>query len=104
MSTVKYDSLHIQRTNPGLMPGKVDIRYFRLLIKVCVLHSVPVRNALEDFLVHGLSRQEACEKNNVSQSNLSVKYRHMRVVSETIACICSLKLSEEKSAEGYAVD
>lgn len=79
-----------------LVPGEVDIRFFRLLITVCVLHSRPVQKALEDFLVYGLSRQEACEKNNVSQSNFSVKYRHMQVMSETVARICSLKLSEEK--------
>lgn len=71
-----------------LMPGQVDIRLFRLLLRVCVMHSPSMRQSLEDVLVHGKSRQEACEANGVSQSYFSVKYRHMQMVSRTVARIC----------------
>ena len=71
-----------------LIPGQVDIRLFRLLTTVCVMHSPNIRQSLEDFLVHGKSRREACEANGVTQSYFSVKYRHMQMVSRTVARIC----------------
>ncbi|HII3146302.1 MAG: PapB/FocB family fimbrial expression transcriptional regulator [Hafnia sp.] len=74
---------------PGvLLPGEVDIRYFRLLVTVCVLHSPCIQRALEDVLVHGKTRQEACGDNGVSQSYFSVKYRHMQLVSQTVFRMC----------------
>ncbi|MEB2307503.1 PapB/FocB family fimbrial expression transcriptional regulator [Citrobacter braakii] len=71
-----------------LYPGQVDIRYFRLLVTVCVLHSPGIKQALEDVLVHGKTRQEACRNNGVSQSYFSVKYRHMQMVSQTVFRMC----------------
>ncbi|OMQ25497.1 PapB/FocB family fimbrial expression transcriptional regulator [Serratia oryzae] len=74
---------------PELIPGKVAQRYFLLLATVCTLRGKNMRNALEDVLVNGLSRQEACEKHGVSQSYFSVKYHHMQTVSKTIALMYS---------------
>lgn len=71
-----------------LTPGEVDIRLFRLLLSVCVMHSPHIRQALEDVLVHGMSRKEACEANGVTQGYFSVKYRHMQMVSRTVTLIC----------------
>lgn len=73
-----------------LTPGQVDIRYFRLLVNVCVLHSPCIQKALEDVLVYGKTRKEACLDNGVSQSYFSVKYRHIQCVSQTVMRICNL--------------
>lgn len=78
-----------------LIPGQVDIRFFRLLTTVCVMHSPNIRQSLEDFLVHGKSRREACEANGVAQSYFSVKYRHMQMVSRNVVRICTLIYEEE---------
>ncbi|MBC3377822.1 transcriptional regulator [Serratia fonticola] len=85
MRAVKND-----RKSPStLVPGKVAERYFLLLATVCTLRSENMRSALEDVLVNGLSRQEACEKHSVSQSYFSVKYHHMQTVNRTIALMSS---------------
>ena len=73
-----------------LMPGQVDIRLFRLLSTVCVMHSPSIRQSLEDVLVYGKSRREACEANGVTQSYFSVKYRQMLTVSHNIMRIFEL--------------
>uniref|UniRef100_UPI00300E1FD3 PapB/FocB family fimbrial expression transcriptional regulator n=1 Tax=Citrobacter arsenatis TaxID=2546350 RepID=UPI00300E1FD3 len=79
------------RSIPGvLLPGEVDIHYFRLLVTVCVLHSPCLQQALEDVLVHGKTRQEACRDNGISQSYFSVKYRHIQMVSQTVFRMCDL--------------
>lgn len=70
-----------------LIPGKVSERYFLLLIAVCTLRNKNMQSALEDVLVNGLSRQDACKKHNVSQSYFSVKYHHMQTMSRKIALI-----------------
>ncbi|MDX6840842.1 transcriptional regulator [Hafnia paralvei] len=76
-----------------LVPGQVDIRLFRLLSSICVMHSSNIRQSLEDVLVHGKTRREACEANGVTQSYFSVKYRHVQMVSHTVVRIYEL-LSE----------
>lgn len=73
-----------------LLPGEVDIRYFRLLVTICVLHSPCLQQALEDVLVYGKTRQEACRDNGISQSYFSVKYRHIQMVSQTVFRMCHL--------------
>ncbi|MFT2789629.1 PapB/FocB family fimbrial expression transcriptional regulator [Serratia sp. T13T92] len=85
--------MHALKNNPKspstLVPGKVEERYFLLLAAVCTLRSENMRGALEDVLVNGLSRQEACEKHSVSQSYFSVKYHHMQTVNRTITLMYS---------------
>lgn len=83
-----------------LTPGQVDIRLFRLLSTVCVMHNPNIQQSLEDFLVHGKTRREACEANGVTQSYFSVKFRHMQVVSRTVARICELIYEEGHTLAG----
>ncbi|AMH16756.1 MULTISPECIES: PapB/FocB family fimbrial expression transcriptional regulator [Hafnia] len=90
-------------TQGELTPGEVDIRLFRLLSTVCVMHSPSIRQSLEDVLVHGKSRSEACEANGVAQSYFSVKYRHMQMVSRTVARICALIYEEGHTMTGSSL-
>ncbi|WP_370612325.1 PapB/FocB family fimbrial expression transcriptional regulator [Citrobacter meridianamericanus] len=41
-------------------------------------------HALEEVLVRGVSRKEACERYCVSQSQFSLKFRHLQMVSQNI--------------------
>lgn len=71
---------------PGNMTdGQVDLRYFRLLSTICTVRNEQMHRALAGVLVDGLTRREACERFGVSQSQFSVKYRQMQVVSQTVA-------------------
>ncbi|EBS7360717.1 transcriptional regulator [Salmonella enterica] len=71
---------------PGNMTdGQVDIRYFRLLSTIFSVHNKQMHLALAGVLVEGLTRREACERFGVSQSQFSVKYRQMQLVSQTVA-------------------
>ena len=70
---------------PGMLePGTVNIHHFRLLITVCLIRKKNVSDALEDVLVRGFSRREAGEFNGVSQSTLSIRLRHLQMVSHTV--------------------
>ena len=76
-----HEEKHVNKRHAKLgklIPGQVDIRLFRLLSMVCVMHSPSIKN-----------RREACESNGVAQSYFSVKYRHMQMVSHTVAQICN---------------
>ncbi|MFS6817767.1 PapB/FocB family fimbrial expression transcriptional regulator [Citrobacter meridianamericanus] len=73
---------------PGsLVPGQVDIRHFRLLMTLGRIKKQNMQGALEDVLVRGASRGEACERHGVSQSQFSVKYRQLQVLSQTVVRI-----------------
>ncbi|EKJ6041754.1 transcriptional regulator [Salmonella enterica] len=71
---------------PGnMIDGQVDIQYFRLLSTICTVRNERMHRALAGVLVDGMTRREACEMFGVSQSQFSIKYRHMQVVSQTVA-------------------
>lgn len=73
---------------PGtLKPGQVDICHFRLLTVISMIKRKNMQDALEDVLVRGITRREACERHGVSQSHLSVKFRQLQLVSQTVARI-----------------
>ncbi|MBC6504655.1 transcriptional regulator [Citrobacter freundii] len=71
---------------PGNMTdGQVDIRYFNLLSTICNVRNTRMHSALASVLVDGMTRREACVRFGVSQSHFSIKYRHMQMVSHTVA-------------------
>lgn len=73
---------------PGtLLPGGVDICHLRLLLTLCNISNPGMMMALEDVLVRGMSRREACERNRVSQSHFSVKYRRLQDVNQIVVRI-----------------
>ncbi|MGY0144666.1 PapB/FocB family fimbrial expression transcriptional regulator [Edwardsiella tarda] len=51
---------------------------------ICTINSNAMRQAIEDVLVNGKSRRDACNENKVSQSYFSVKYRHVRRVNSIV--------------------
>ncbi|MBC6504703.1 transcriptional regulator [Citrobacter freundii] len=73
---------------PGtLVPGRVDVRHFRLLAAVSMISRKNTQAALEDVLVRGLTRREACERHGVSLSHFSVKYRQLQMISQMVVRI-----------------
>ncbi|EDN6746593.1 transcriptional regulator [Salmonella enterica] len=76
---------------PGvLIPGKIDICHFRLLMTVSMIKKKNLQKALEDVLVRGHKRREVCERYGVSQSYFSVKYNQLQLISQTAVRIYSL--------------
>lgn len=70
---------------PGVLePGRVDICHFRLLMALGLIKGKGMQGALEDVLVRGGTRREACERHGVSQSYFSVKFRHLQMASQTV--------------------
>ncbi|EIA4658386.1 transcriptional regulator [Salmonella enterica] len=80
------DNFSDSRSVPGhLIDGRVDIRYFRLLSTICTVRNDRMHQALAGVMVDGLTRREVCERFGVSQSQFSIKYRQMQLVSHTVA-------------------
>ncbi|WP_370612388.1 PapB/FocB family fimbrial expression transcriptional regulator [Citrobacter meridianamericanus] len=73
---------------PGVLePGRVDICHFRLLMTLGRIKKPGMQGALEEVLVRGTTRREACERYGVSQSQFSVKFRQLQVLNQTAARI-----------------
>ncbi|HBE4293408.1 TPA: transcriptional regulator [Escherichia coli] len=70
---------------PGtLIPGKVNKRYFQLLVNISCIRNDSMREALACVMISGMKRKDACELHGVSQSHFSIKYRDLQVISQTI--------------------
>ena len=71
---------------PGeMVPGRVNVKYLRLLLLISNITNPRMCKAMEDVLVYGKSRKEACIDNNVSQGYFSLKYQRLQFNSQTIA-------------------
>lgn len=64
-----------------LIPGTVDRKYFYNLVKICEITNPKMIGALEQVLVAGKTRKEACGDFNVTVSYFSVKIRQLQSVS-----------------------
>lgn len=73
----------------NLRPGSTNATYLLLLCDLANVRSEQMRGALIDHLVDGLARKNACEMNNVSQSNLSIKLKDLFQIEK-----CLLKIYE----------
>ncbi|MGS0639261.1 PapB/FocB family fimbrial expression transcriptional regulator [Citrobacter sp. VF227] len=91
---------------PGiLIPGKVDKKYFFSLVDVCDISNPRMVCALEQVLVFGKTRREACGQFGVTASYFSIKIRQLQSVSvllqQMFPCAshqggCPLHFREEK--------
>lgn len=70
--------------NGELIPGQVDMRYFRLLISISSISNHRIRSALEDVLVHGETRKNSCAKYGINQGYFSVKFNYLQFVNQTV--------------------
>ncbi|HAY0237691.1 TPA: adhesin biosynthesis transcription regulatory family protein [Escherichia coli] len=66
-------------------PGSMSIEHFRCLIEISSINSQKVISAMEDFFVHGKSRKEACERNNVAQGYFSISMRKFLKINSAVA-------------------
>lgn len=73
-----------------LVPGRVNLEYFRLLIAIRRIRNKRMINALERVLVSGLSRKEACYINGVSQGGLSIMIRELQFLSYLLEQVIKL--------------
>ncbi|MBJ9325205.1 PapB/FocB family fimbrial expression transcriptional regulator [Citrobacter braakii] len=70
---------------PGeMVPGRVNIKYLRLLLLICNVNNPRVCKAMEDVLVYGKSRKQACLDNGITQGYFSMKYQKLQFISQTI--------------------
>lgn len=73
---------------PGaLRCGEVHPEQFRQLIVLSGMHSTRVIMALEDYLVHGVVRKQACEKHALSASYMSVALGKLQLLSRGVATL-----------------
>ncbi|EAX4319136.1 transcriptional regulator [Salmonella enterica subsp. enterica serovar Richmond] len=79
---LQYHSEDNNYYSPGeLIPGRVNLCHYRLLVSVSGIRSPNVCKALEEVLVYGKKRKDACIDNNVTQSNLSIKYHKLQYIN-----------------------
>lgn len=77
-------SVYFKRKPGHLRQGDVHPEHFRMLIESSSIHSPKVIQVMEEFLVHGVSRKDACEKYGVSASYVSVTLRRLQDLSRNI--------------------
>ncbi|EGI3917889.1 transcriptional regulator [Escherichia coli] len=77
-----------------LSPGKISERQFWLLVEISPIHSEKVINALQDFLVMGYNRREACERHAVSQGYFSGALRRFQHIHQTVNKLVPFYISE----------
>ncbi|WP_370607798.1 PapB/FocB family fimbrial expression transcriptional regulator [Citrobacter meridianamericanus] len=79
----KFTYLHDKK--PGhLRPGEVHPEHFRMLIESSSIHSPKVIQAMEDFLVHGVSRKVICENHCISPGYMLVTLKRLQDLSHNI--------------------
>lgn len=78
--------------------GQVSASYFRILTRIHVIHSRRIRQALESFLVYGVTRKVACEQSGATLSYFSVKLHELQRVHLAI-----IELYQTCSPSGYYV-
>ncbi|ELC5340113.1 adhesin biosynthesis transcription regulatory family protein [Salmonella enterica] len=71
------------------IPGKMPEFQFWLLIEISPIHSEKIILALNDFLVKGYSRKEACGRYNISPGYFSGALGRFQRVSLTVAQLVS---------------
>lgn len=70
---------------PGeMIPGRVNINYFRLLLLISGISNPRVCRALEEVFVYGKTRKEACLNNDISSGYFSVRYHRLQFISHTV--------------------
>ncbi|EBI9246247.1 transcriptional regulator [Salmonella enterica] len=74
-----------KKRGEGLEPGNMTEGHFWLLIEVSSIHSEKVIQALQDFLVLGYFRREACERNKVSAGYFSTALGRLQRVSDIVS-------------------
>ncbi|EIH9633950.1 TPA: PapB/FocB family fimbrial expression transcriptional regulator [Escherichia coli] len=71
----------------NIKPGSIYHDQLMLLAELAKINSERVISALDDHLVNGMSRKDACKKNEVSQGYLSLSLRRIFHANELITQI-----------------
>ena len=66
-------------------PGSMSIEHFKCLVEISSINSQKTIMAMEDYFVHGKTRKEACERNNVAQSYFSISVKKFIKISNAVA-------------------
>lgn len=64
-----------------LVPGQVERKYLYGLVEICEVTNPKMVGALEQVLVAGMSRKDACKEFGVAESYFSIKVRRLQGVS-----------------------
>ncbi|HBC1707609.1 TPA: adhesin biosynthesis transcription regulatory family protein [Escherichia coli] len=68
----------------ALLRGNVDAEHFRILIDISPIHSEKVILALRDYLVHGHSRKDVCERYGLNNGYFSISISRITRISRLI--------------------
>lgn len=79
-----------------LRSGKIDDIQFALLIEISSIHSEKVILSLKDYLVHGYSRKEACNRHNVSLSYFSCALKRLNKVNQAVSWLVPYYVTEKQ--------
>ena len=74
-------SLYDYRKPGALLPGQVKREYLYSLVEICEVTNPKMVGALEQVLVSGATRKDACKEFGVTASYFSVKVRQLQNVS-----------------------
>ncbi|EET4711919.1 TPA: transcriptional regulator [Escherichia coli O156:H25] len=64
--------------------GNLDEEHFRILIDLSPIRSEKVMLALRDYLVHGHSRKDICERYDLNNAYLSISISRITRISRLI--------------------
>ena len=71
----------------AIEPGSMEREHILLLAELSRINSQRVISALDDHLAGGMSRKEACEKNEVAQGYFSIILRKVLETHEIVKSI-----------------
>lgn len=79
----------VKESDNILYPGTVSQFHFDALIFMANIRGGKIKSALNDYLVHGVSRKDVFELYNVSPSFFSIKLKRVRLYNSIVFSIIS---------------
>lgn len=77
----------ISYSDCDLIPGQVSYMKLKLLLSICSVKNPGMISALQDVLVYGKHRKEACLTHGVAQSYFSVKLQKLRYINYLVTMV-----------------
>lgn len=79
---------YLNYSAPGaLRCGSMHPEHFRLLMALSGVHSTRIIMALEDYLVHGTARRDACRLHGVSASYMTTVLQKLQSLNQMVASL-----------------
>ena len=76
--------MNIEIERGALLCGKVDKDLFYILLEISPIHSKKVMLAMRDYLVHGHSRRDVCNRYGLNNGYFSVSISRLIRINQLI--------------------